>query len=291
MRSEDGTAEMLRAAGFEVHSIESVTFVDQLRNQHLSRPRTPWTMILDSDEYLADDAEAQINELIANAGHSVAGFSIPRHNYFLTKKLIGSGWYPDHQLRLFRTNQITYVPGHHKSPTLKDEAMTIEVLEAPSCIHIHHDNYSTIEEFLRSQLNYALTDEYDEVPESFDFDDYMLRAVNQFNLRYEGKVDGELSYVTGLVMYWDQILRGLLHWERTGYQGNLAEHIPNQVYVARDFVGMDYSIARRRHELFTPKRSGLEEIHEQYRNSLSWRITAPLRLAYNLANSLFRSRK
>lgn len=291
MRSEDGTAEKLQEAGFEVYSIEREPFVDELRNRHLSLPKTPWTLILDSDEYLSEDAQEQLVELLANAGDRVAGFRIPRHNYFLDKKLMGSGWYPDHQLRLFRTNDIVYAAGHHKSPMLKDLAMTIEDLRAPSCIHIHHNNYPTIEEFLRRQLHYALTDEYDVVPGSFDFDDYMLRAVNQFNLRYESRMDGELSYVTGLVMYWDQILRGLIHWERTGYKGNLVEHIPNQAYVAGDFAGMDYAIARRRHELFTPERYGLEEIHAQYRNSLSWKITAPLRAAYNLTNSLFRVRK
>ena len=279
MRSEDGTAESLRRAGFEVHTIERQTFVDELRNQHLSLPKTPWTLILDSDEYLADDAEELIGKLLSSAGDSVVGFSIPRHNYFLKKKLMGSGWYPDHQLRLFRTDQILYSVGHHKPPMPKDESMTIKVCEAPSCIHIHHNNYPTIEEFLRRQLHYAMTDEYDKDPRSFDFDDYILRAIEQFNLRREETVDGDISYVTGLAMYWDQIIRGLIHWERTGYEGHLSEHIPNQVFVARAFS----NISRDQIDF--------DRIHKEYTTSLSWRITTPLRYFYSVAISFFQLRK
>lgn len=291
MRSEDGTAEKLQEAGFEVFSIEREPFVDELRNRHLSLPKTPWTLVLDSDEYLSDDAQEQLVELLTNAGESVGGFSIPRHNYFLDKKLIGSGWYPDHQLRLFRTDQIVYAAGHHNSPKLRDASMTIEVLEVPSSIHIHHNNYPTIEEFLRRQLHYALTDEYDGEPGSFDYDDYMLRAINQFNLRYDRKIDGELSYVTGLVMYWDQILRGLIHWEKTGYKGKLTEHIPNQAFLAREFLGLENGISSRSHELFKMELHSSEDIHAQYRNSLSWKITAPLRAAYTLTTAFLRIRK
>jgi hypothetical protein len=279
MCSNDGTAEKLQEAGFEVHSIERETFVDELRNRHLSLAKTRWTLILDSDEFLADDAEEQILGLLSNARDNVAGFSIPRHNYFLNKKLTGSGWYPDHQLRLFRSEQIVYSSGHHKPPRPKDESMIIEVGQAPSCLHIHHNNYPNMEEFLRRQLHYALTDEYEEEPGSFDFDDYMLRAIKQFNLRYEGKVDGDISYVTGLVMYWDQIVRGLIHWERTGYQGHLSEHIPNQVFVAREFANANQ------------ERLDSDRIHRMYKNSLSWRLTAPLRYLNSKVMAVFRPLK
>lgn len=279
MCSKDGTAEKLQEAGFVVHSIERETFVDELRNRYLSLAKTPWTLILDSDEYLAHDANEQIQELLEKAGDDLAGFSIPRHNYFLNKKLTGSGWYPDHQLRLFRTNQIVYSAGHHKPPRPKDESLTIEVCKTPSCLHIHHNNYSNVEEFLRRQLHYALTDVYSKDAQSFDFDDYMLRAIDQFNLRYEGKTDGDISYVTGLVMYWDQIVRGLIHWEKTGYRGHLSEHIPNQVFLARDF-----GIANQ-------EKLDLERIHRAYRTSLSWRITAPLRALRTILTFAFRIRK
>ncbi len=279
MASTDGTAERLKAALFDVRTIKPELFVDELRNQYLSLPTTPWTLVLDSDEFLSDDAEEQLSELIKFAEQDVVGFRIPRHNYFCGKKLMGSGFYPDHQVRLFRTNQIVYSPGHHNPPTPKDKSAVINVLEAPSCFHIHHNNYPTVEEFLRRQLHYAVTDVYDTESRSFDFDDYQLKAINQFIKRYGDREDGSFSYVAALVMYWDEIVRGLIHWERTGYQGHLSEHIPNQVFVTQEFYGL------------TGDQRHVDAIHHDYLNSRSWRITAPLRRINSLKTSLFRNRK
>jgi hypothetical protein len=279
MQSTDGTAEKLQDAGFGIHAIQPEVFVDELRNRYLSLPKTPWTLILDSDEFLSEDSEEQIYELIASAEESDVGFSIPRHNYFCGKKLMGSGWYPDHQLRLFRTNQIVYSPGHHVPPKPKEKISNIRVLEAPSCLHIHHANYATIEEFLSRQLHYAKTDVYNSEPKSFNFDDYMLKAINQFNKRSQTRDDGQISYVTGLVMYWDEIVRGLIHWERTGYQGHLSEHIPNQVFLRHE-------ISRQHNDL-----SDLENVHNEYRNSRSWQITAPLRALNSLVKAVMQIRQ
>ena len=278
MTSADGTAEKLKAALFDVRTIEPELFVDELRNQYLSLPTTPWTLILDSDEFLSDDAEEQISELIKSAEQGVVGFRIPRHNYFCGKKLMGSGFYPDHQFRLFRTNQIVYSRGHHNPPEPKDKLAVINALESPSCLHIHHNKYPTVEEFLRRQLHYAVTDVYDTESRSFDFDDYQLKAINQFIHRYGDREDGSFSYVAALVMYWDEIVRGLIHWERTGYQGHLSEHVPNQVFVTQESYGL---IGDRRLA---------DSIHHDYTNSRSWRITAPLRRINSLITTLFRNR-
>lgn len=249
MQSEDHTAETLIGAGFDLLSIEKEVFTDQLRNKYLGIVKTPWTLILDSDEFLADDAQEQIERLITSAEDNVVAFGIPRHNYFAEMKMKGSGWYPDHQIRLFRSDQIVYSSGHHRPPRPKVEGGIVEELEAPSCLHIHHNNYPNIEEFLLRQLHYAVTDEFDSDPRSFDFDDYSLEAIRQFNIRYEGRSDGELSYALALIMYWDQVVRGLIHWEKTAYKGALTEHIPNQVFADTEFSKLTEEINQLRQEL------------------------------------------
>lgn len=273
MKSKDGTAEKLIDAGFEVISIEPEVFFDELRNSFLSLPKTPWTLVLDSDEYLADDASEQINQLIDTANEGVVGFAIPRHNYILGRKFTGSGWYPDHQLRLFKSNEVYFQPGHHLPPLPSNPSAGVVVLETPSCLHIHHNNYPTISEMLSKQLHYATTDIYSSSPDSFDFDDYMLSAIREFSKRNDLKDDGQLSYVTGMIMYWNEINRGLIHWEKTGYQGRLTTHLPNQVFLSNEFEALRREIDR----LNNRDRVDLARVHEEYRASSSWKITAPFR--------------
>jgi hypothetical protein len=273
MKSKDGTAEKLADAGFEVITIEPEIFFDELRNDYLSLPKTPWTLVLDSDEYLVDDASEQINQLIDTADPGVVGFRIPRHNYILGRKFTGSGWYPDHQLRLFKSNEVYYQPGHHLPPLPKTPSAKVVVLETPSCLHIHHNNYLNISEMLSRQLHYATTDIYDSSPDSFDFDDYILAAIREFNKRNDHRDDGQLSYVTGMIMYWSEINRGLIHWEKTGYQGRLTNHLPNQVFLSNEFEALRREIDR----LNNRDRVDLSRVHEEYRASSSWKITAPFR--------------
>jgi hypothetical protein len=273
MKSKDGTAEKLIDAGFEVISIEPEVFFDELRNSFLSLPKTPWTLVLDSDEYLADDASEQLNHLIDTANQGVVGFAIPRHNYILGRKFTGSGWYPDHQLRLFKSNEVYFQPGHHLPPLPRNPSAGVIVLETPSCLHIHHNNYSTISEMLSKQLHYATTDIYTSNPDSFDFDDYILSAIREFSKRNDLKDDGQLSYVTGMIMYWNEINRGLIHWEKTGYQGRLTTHLPNQVFLSNEFEALRREIDR----LNNRDRVDLARVHEEYRESSSWKMTAPFR--------------
>ncbi len=282
MKSKDGTAQKLAEAGFEVVSIEPEVFYDELRNSFLSLPTTPWTLVLDSDEYLADDASEQINQLIETADEDVLGFRIPRHNYILGTKFTGSGWYPDHQLRLFRSNQVCYKPGHHLPPLPKNPNSKIVILETPSSLHIHHNNYSSISEMLSRQLHYAITDIYDSSSDSFDFDDYMLSAIREFNKRNGSQDDGQLSYITGMIMYWNEINRGLIHWEKTGYQGRLTTHLPNQVFLSNEFETLRLEILR----LNDRDRVDLDTVHKEYQSSTSWKLTAPLRWFRRLAKSI-----
>jgi len=282
MKSKDGTAEKLAEAGFEVISIEPKVFHDETRNPYLSLPKTPWTLVLDSDEYLADDSGEQINQLIGTADEGVVGFAIPRHNYILGRKFTGSGWYPDHQMRLFKTNEVYFQQGHHLPPLLWNASARVVVLDTPSCLHIHHNNYATISEMLYRQLHYATTDIYDSSPDSFDFDDYILSAIREFSNRNDSKEDGQLSYVTGMIMYWDQINRGLIHWEKTGYLGRMTAHLPNQVFLSNEFDHLRREIDR----LNNRDRVDLARVHDDYQASSSWKITAPFRRLSGMLKSI-----
>ena len=86
-------------------------------------------------------------------------------------------------------------------------------LTPPDCLHLHHGNYADLREFVLRQAQYAARDVYPADPAAFDFSDYVARAYQALATRRDVEVDGDLSHALALLLAWDQIVRGLLHWD------------------------------------------------------------------------------
>ena len=216
MASTDDTVTIAKAAGCRVVPTEVVPRVDGIRNDYLDMAGHEWVLVLDSDEYLADDAEQAITDLIEAADEAVEAFAIPRYNYIGRDLLRGSGWYPDHQIRLFRRGAVRWSDSTHEPPSVRGGPDALHVLQPPACLHIHHDNYRDLRQFLDRQLRYALNDRYDDDPAAFDFGDYVSRAYEAFSQRHHPEDDGDLSTALATAMAWDAVVRGLIHWDRLG---------------------------------------------------------------------------
>ncbi len=220
MKSTDGTAELCEAAGCRVISIDPTFSVDAIRNSYLEEAALEWMLVLDSDEYLSADAPEEFTTLVERHGEAFDAFALPRYNTIAGQVVQGGQFYPDHQVRLFRKGFVRWHDGHHHPPeVLGGRLMLLE----PPCVHIHHRNYPDLQSFIERQLRYALTDSYDADPASFDFSDYVGQAYAAFAQRHDSSRDGELSTALATVLAWDRIMRGLIHWERTGRAAPLDE--------------------------------------------------------------------
>ena len=229
MQSSDDTAAICRAAGFEVVAIPEAPAIDPVRNEHLHRATSEWTLVLDADEYLADDAADEIAGLIAEHGDRYDAFALPRYNSIAGQTMRGSLFYPDQQIRLFRKGHVRWHAGHHRPPeVLGGRLMVLE----PPCVHIHHLNYPDLEAFISRQMRYALTDDYPSDAASFDFSRYIGEAHETFAKRHDTAADGDLSTALATVLAWDRVMRGLIHWERTGRTAPLSEAFSLPVVVA-----------------------------------------------------------
>ena len=71
------------------------------REHALALAAHDWVFALDADERMLPELRAEIEARLPEAG-PVAGFFVPRRNYFLGRWMRHGGWYPDMQLRLFR---------------------------------------------------------------------------------------------------------------------------------------------------------------------------------------------
>lgn len=187
--------------------------VDGVRNDFLGLPRHDWVFVLDSDEYLAADAADASAALLREEGDRFDAFAIPRFNYIAGQVMRGSGWYPDHQIRLFRKGTVRWADSHHEAQTLLTGKHRQLTLTPPGCLHIHHQNYTDLRHFIRKQVDYALTDSYAGELSAFDFNEYVAAAHEQLALRSDRERDGDLSQALALLMAWNSIVRGLVHWD------------------------------------------------------------------------------
>lgn len=286
MASTDDTVELAKAAGCRVIGIDAEPFTDLVRNRFLREPEHVWTLVLDADEYLASDAEMHLRALAETAAADVSGFALPRFNRIAGQILTGPVWYPDHQVRLFRRDSIRYLPGHHRRPEPVDGRSRVVDVDPDGGVHIHHDNYDSIGDVIERQVRYALTDVYDPDPHRFDFQSHLDEAERQFESRLAVEQDGAVSYALAVLMQWDQIVRGLLHWEASGRSAPLtvapppSSRLPMSMTDPRRATVGTRSIADLEEEILS-----LRHQIDAIRRSRSMAVTAPLRAIANLIRS------
>lgn len=213
MQSRDATRDIARRYATRVVDAPLAPRVDGIRNRWADEASGDWVFVLDADESLADDAGDEIRRLVATHGPDVDAFAIPRCNSIAGQVMRGSGWYPDHQIRLFRKGLVRWSDTHHTPPEVVSGRARLMELVPPDCLHIHHRNYESLRHFAEKQLAYALSDRYDPRPESFDFADYVASAYETLATRDDPEQDGDLSHALALLLAWDRIVRGLVHWE------------------------------------------------------------------------------
>ena len=272
MASTDNTKDILKEFGAQIHELPEQPWNDSLRNSFLSLPQTPWTLVLDSDEYLSEDADQLFQNMISSASDSDVAFSLPRYNWCFGRVLEGPLWYPDRQIRLFRTQSVVYNSRHHCPPSLISGTGQIIELNTANAPHIHHDHYSSIQEFAHTQVRYALTDDYGD---ELDWSDYTHQAIEGVLAARTAPSSEERAM--GLALAWDKILRSLIHWEKRGRIDPIPSHFgwAFGVRITSDSFSAepDQEVRELRDQLAIA-----EARVEEMRTTLSWRVTAPLRL-------------
>ena len=99
--SSDNTLNIAKRYTDKIYQNEWKGFAAQ-RKFALSKAGSEWILSLDADERCTPELESEIRSVLSADNVSEEGFEIPRKSFFLGKWIKHCGWYPDHQLRLFR---------------------------------------------------------------------------------------------------------------------------------------------------------------------------------------------
>jgi glycosyltransferase involved in cell wall biosynthesis len=118
------------------------------KNWAIAQCHGDWILSLDADERVSEALRAEIVAALAG-DPSVAGFQVPRQNFFQGAWIRHGGWYPDHQLRLFRRGRGAFTPSAVHESVRVDGA--VGRLGAP----LVHQSYRSIADFVARANRYS----------------------------------------------------------------------------------------------------------------------------------------
>lgn len=119
------------------------------KNYGIAQATADWILIVDADERVPDELHEEIIRSIETAPSDLAGYEIPRRNFFYGRWIQGGGLYPDRQLRLFRRTAGRY-----------DDVLLHEHLHVEGRIHhlvfpLDHYSMPMIKDHVRKMMRYT----------------------------------------------------------------------------------------------------------------------------------------
>ncbi len=109
--STDGTIETVKR--YTDGPYQFVTTSQRDKYQYAQdRCKNPWVLFIDADEWLTPEIKGEIEGLLSE-GTVYDGFMAERKNFYLGRVIGHGGWYPDHEIRLYRKEKGEWRGGIH----------------------------------------------------------------------------------------------------------------------------------------------------------------------------------
>jgi glycosyltransferase involved in cell wall biosynthesis len=191
----DATAEIARKYTDRVHFREFDGYASQ-RQAALSLATCSWILGIDADERITPGLREEILEVL-KADSDVHGYYIPRKNFYREKWIRYGGWYPDHQLRLFRSGHVTILDRlvHESYMTTGKRGY----LKSPML----HYTMPSVRHRLRKNLDYSLLEAREKRDsERVTLLSFIFRPPYEFFSRYvlsQGFLDGWEGFILAVI--------------------------------------------------------------------------------------------
>jgi glycosyltransferase involved in cell wall biosynthesis len=146
--STDRTCEIARAKGADVMQHPFKGYGSQ-RQAAMDAIDARWVLFVDADERATPELADEIRQVVRD-GLDMVGWWIPRHNYIFGRLTLHTGWYPDYQLRLLRSDRSRWDPKRevHELPILDGADGHLENV-------LVHYNYDSLRQFIDKQNRYS----------------------------------------------------------------------------------------------------------------------------------------
>lgn len=221
MQSTDKTVELAKKYTDRIFSHKDVGYVEPARNFAVGKAKSDWIMVIDADEEISTglrDFIIQLKDDRIAVEMQADSYFIPRKNIVFDKWIEHTGWWPDYQLRLFRSGRVEWLEQIHSIPMTTGKTIELPANEK-YCI-IHH-NYQTIEQFIDRLNRYtsveAENDSKFDLEETLDsyFDEMLSRM-----FAHDGLADGVHGVGLSLLQANYQLVAGLKKWQAQGFKND-----------------------------------------------------------------------
>lgn len=148
--SSDRTVKIAKALNAKVIVKQWEGFSKQ-KEFALHQASSEWIFSLDADEEVTIELKEEIFVTI-NLPHTLNGYEVPRKSFFLDRWMKNGGWYPGHQLRLFKKSKtrMNHRPVH--------EGFLIEGLIGLLKADLNHYTYNSLHQYLEKMNDYSSLD-------------------------------------------------------------------------------------------------------------------------------------
>jgi len=109
--SPDGTSDVARGYTDKVFQLNTTNMAEKYQYAQ-DRCSLPWVLFIDADEWLTAEIRAEMEQVVAH-GSACDGYLVKRRNVYLGREIRFGGWYPDHEIRLYRKVKGRWEGGIH----------------------------------------------------------------------------------------------------------------------------------------------------------------------------------
>lgn len=216
--STDRTEEIARKYTNNIYKQKNNPLaIDLQKNFGFSKASHEWILSLDADEEISKELADEIKVLIKK-NIKENGFYVPRKNFTFGKWMEHTGWYPDHQLRLFKKGKGEFLDKHvHEKIKIEGEVGYLKN-------HILHQNYETISQFIHRAIDLYCPNEAEYLMHKgyvFSPFDAIRFPLDEFLSRFfarEGYKDGFHGLMLSLLMAFYRFIVFALIWEKQGFK-------------------------------------------------------------------------
>jgi glycosyltransferase involved in cell wall biosynthesis len=184
------------------------------KNFALEQATSPWVLSLDADERVLPELREEIQRVLEADG-PLDGYHVRRQNLFLGRVMRHGGFYPDHQLRLFRRGA-----GRFRDVAVH-EALEVTGRTGHLRGALLHATYRSVADFVERADRYSTLAAQDLAARGtrVSWPDFLFRPAARFFSMYllrAGFLDGGHGLLLALLYAYYVLLRTAKTWELAG---------------------------------------------------------------------------